>query len=384
VSDSLPGPPLLARLPAGARAALTWCAVLGFGLVLYSTMSPGTVPVYMAAPQHLSLPRWSLALMAAAMALPGGFTRRWTLPVFGLILAELAAAAVIRERTWPFFLAAGVLLGYIAATRGPRTGTLAAVATALGCGWTALTTAGTTRNGATTVLIAFLMTAVAWLAGTSIRQRRRSAEALRAQAVTAERLRIARDVHDMVAHGLGVIAIQAGAAARVIDTQPASARAALSAIETTSREALTGLGHVLGALRQPDPAVGGTAAIPGLADIDRLAETMSGAGIRTNVHWRGARRPLPPDVELSAFRIIQESVTNVLRHSGARHCQVSVDYQDDALSIEVLDDGRGSGAAAGGGFGIPGMRERAGLLRGTFTAGPRAGGGFRVAARLPA
>jgi signal transduction histidine kinase len=228
------------------------------------------------------------------------------------------------------------------------------------------------------------MIAVAWLAGTSAGQRRRYAEALRAQAVTTERLRIARDVHDMVAHGLGVIAIQAGAAARVIDTEPASAREALGAIESTSREALAGLRRVLGALREPDPATNGMAVVPVLADIDRLAETMARAGISTDVHWRGARRHLPPEVELSAFRIIQESVTNVLRHSGARHCEVCVDYEGDALSIEVLDDGRGCGPVGGTGFGIPGMRERASLLHGTFSAGPRAEGGFRVAARLPA
>ena len=380
----MPAPPLPARLPASARMALTWCAAIGFGLVLYSSMSPGPVPAYMTAPQHLSLPRWSLALMAAVMAIPAGFARRWTVPAFGVILAGLAAAAVLGERTWPLFLAAGVLVGYIAAPHDRRTGTVAAVAAAPGCGWTAFAAPGPARLSTETAVIALLMTAVAWLAGTSAGQRRRYAEALRAQAVTTERLRIARDVHDMVAHGLGVIAIQAGAAARVIDTEPASALGALSAIESTSREALGGLRRVLGALREPDPATDGMAVVPVLADIDRLAETMAGAGICTNVHWRGARRHLPPEVELSAFRIIQESVTNVLRHSQARHCQVCVDYEDDALSIEVLDDGRGCGPAGGTGFGIPGMRERAGLLHGTFSAAPRAEGGFRVAARLPA
>ena len=125
-----------------------------------------------------------------------------------------------------------------------------------------------------------------------------------------------------------------------------------------------------------------TQARPGLADLDRLAATTRDAGVRVEVRWLGPRRPLPADVDLSAFRIIQEAVTNVVRHAGTGHCQVTVDCRDEELGIEVSDDGRG-GAIEGGGFGIDGMRERACLLGGELTAGPRASGGFRVAARLP-
>ena len=107
-----------------------------------------------------------------------------------------------------------------------------------------------------------------------------------------------------------------------------------------------------------------------------------GAGVRVEVRWRGQRRPLPADIDQSAFRIIQEAVTNVVRHAGTGHCQVIIDQQDDQVAIEVTDDGRG-GAAEGAGYGITGMRERAGLLHGQLSAGPRPEGGFRVAARLP-
>ena len=191
----------------------------------------------------------------------------------------------------------------------------------------------------------------------------------------------------MVAHSIGVIAIQAGTGSRVIDTQPAEARDALAAIETTSRETLAGLRRMLGALRGagsgPDPAPAPLDPAPGLADLGRLAAATMRAGVRVEVQWRGQRRPLPADVDQSAFRIIQEAVTNVVRHAGTGHCRVIIDQQDDEVAIEVVDDGRG-GTADGTGYGITGMRERVGLLHGQFTAGPRPEGGFRVAARLPA
>jgi signal transduction histidine kinase len=123
-------------------------------------------------------------------------------------------------------------------------------------------------------------------------------------------------------------------------------------------------------------------AVPGLADLDRLAATTADAGVRVEVQWRGQRRPLPADIDLSAFRIIQEAVTNVVRHAGTGHCRVSIDHQDEELSIEVVDDGRGC-TIAGTGYGVVGMRERVGLLHGDLSVGPRPEGGFRVAARLP-
>jgi signal transduction histidine kinase len=190
----------------------------------------------------------------------------------------------------------------------------------------------------------------------------------------------------MVAHSIGIIAIQAGMGSRVIQTRPAEAGAALRAIEATSRETLAGLRRVLGGLRQarpetdPDPMSLGPA--PGLADVERLAETTRAGGVEVEVRWRGERRPIPADIELSAFRIIQEAVTNVVRHADTPRCRVTIDYREAELGLEIVDDGRGC-QTPGEGYGITGMRERVALLHGEFSAGPRPERGFRVAADLP-
>jgi signal transduction histidine kinase len=224
-----------------------------------------------------------------------------------------------------------------------------------------------------------------WLIGNSLRERREHAAKLQSQAtvqaVTAERLRIARELHDMVAHSIGIIAIQAGVGSRVIDTQPEEARNALTAIEATSRETLSGLRRTLVALRRAEPELEQSEA-PGLADLDRLAEMTLDAGVKVELCWQGRRRPLPAEIELSAFRIVQEAVTNVVRHADTAHCRVSIDCQDDELLIEIIDQGRG-GVAVGHGYGLVGMRERVSLLHGDLSVGPRREGGFRVAARLP-
>ncbi|WP_197686178.1 sensor histidine kinase [Actinoplanes derwentensis] len=187
-------------------------------------------------------------------------------------------------------------------------------------------------------------------------------------------------MHDHVAHSVGVIALQAGAAVRVMDSQPERAREALRAIEATSRDTLSGLRRMLGGLRQVGEAPLRPA--PGLADVDRLVGAATAAGVAVALTVTGERRILASDVELSAYRIIQESLTNVLRHAQAETCRISVDYGPGELAIEVVDDGRG-GDPVTGGFGLAGLRERVALLNGTITAGARRGGGFRVTAWLP-
>ena len=199
------------------------------------------------------------------------------------------------------------------------------------------------------------------------------------------------ELHDIVAHSIGIIAIQAGAGRRVFDARPDEARGALAAIEATSRETLSGLRRMVTGLRRADlePRLGQAppGPTPGLAAIERLAASTLEAGVKVDVDWHGSREPLPADIDLSAFRIIQEAVTNVVRHAGTGQCQVCIDRQDGQLSIEVTDSGRGGSGHGGGvartGYGITGMRERAALLGGDFSAGPRPGGGFRVAVRLP-
>jgi signal transduction histidine kinase len=233
-----------------------------------------------------------------------------------------------------------------------------------------------------TVLVPLVMI-IAWLIGNSIRQARGRTELVRAQAaaqtVMAERLRIARELHDIVAHSIGIIAIQAGSGRSVFDTSPDEARDALAAIEATSRETLSGLRH---AEPGSGPGQAPLGPAPGLADIERLAAMTLDAGVQVEVEWLGSREPLPADIDLSAFRIIQEAVTNVVRHAGTDRCLVWIDQQGGYLSIEVTDSGQG-GSTTGTGYGITGMRERAALLGGDFSAGPRPDGGFQVAARLP-
>jgi signal transduction histidine kinase len=351
-------------------------------------------------PGRLKLSVWLVLALASAAALAGSaLLRRRPLPAVGLLLAGSVAAALALDSPtiWlAHYLAADVALGVIVATRSRPTW-IAALVMTLGV---------LPGYAITRILLGFsyahapgwpqgwqvyaLTAAVAWLAGNSVRLARDYTEELRAQAaaeaVTAERLRISRELHDVVAHSIGIIALQAGAAARVIDTQPQRARDALREVETASRESLAGLRRMLGAFRQAGPGQGLEAPldpVPGLADVDRLAAATTAAGVRVDVRWRGERRPLPADIELAAYRIIQESVTNVIRHAGTSSCQVSIEHQEEKLSIEVADSGRGRGAAAGSGRGLAGMRERVALLRGDFTAGPEPAGGFRVTARLP-
>jgi signal transduction histidine kinase len=378
---------LVNHVPLGAYRAFVWSG--GYRLAGQGRPAASFWPALLATVGLVVLtawlvrrrPFWALALLLACCAAAVLAPTSWQATLFPAVLPLIPPLPSV------LVLLVGATICVIAATR-PRLTSVTAALVALGV----LTGCLVLRvpYDSPPVLALVVTAVIAWLIGNSIRQSRTHAEALRAQAgaqaATAERLRIARELHDMVAHSVGIIAIQAGAGRRVIDTQPAEARDALAAIETTSRETLAGLRRMLGALRRGDPGdepgPGPLDPAPGLADVSRLATATACAGVRVEVQWRGEQRPLPADVDASAFRIIQEAVTNVVRHAGTGHCRVSIDHQDHELSIEVVDDGHG-GTAAGTGYGIAGMRERVGLLHGQFTAGPRPGGGFRVAARLP-
>ena len=202
------------------------------------------------------------------------------------------------------------------------------------------------------------------------------------RAVAEERLRIAQDLHDVVAHSMGVIAVQAGVGAHVIDTDPVEAKKSLEAISQTSRSTLAEIRRMLGVLREDENASYEPA--PGLADLDRLVRDVEGAGLDVDVRNEGPHTQLPPGVDFTAYRIVQEALTNVLKHAGHAHASVVVGYEENALRLEIADDGRGvNGRAAPGGHGLMGMRERVGVYGGSFEAGPRTGGGFRVAVRIP-
>ncbi len=210
-------------------------------------------------------------------------------------------------------------------------------------------------------------------------------EARAREAVAEERARMARELHDSVGHALNVVVLHAGAAQRVIEKKPALAREALESIETAGRQALGDIERMLGILRAPDEAVA-VDVTPGMGQLETLCEQVREAGLPVELTVDGQERPLPASLDLTAYRIVQESLTNTLKHAGKTHADVHVTYEEAALAIEVLDEGKGmtpQAAAAGGGRGLLGMRERVATFRGELEAGPRADGGFGVRARLP-
>jgi len=222
------------------------------------------------------------------------------------------------------------------------------------------------------------------------RQRRQAAERTRAEEARRrageERMRIARELHDVLAHNISLINVQAGVALHLMDEQPGQSRTALAAIKQASNDALGELRSVLDVLRQGDEAPP-RAPASGLAQLGSLVAGAGATGLEVRTRVEGLARPLPAGTDLAAFRIVQESLTNVTRHAGPASATVLVRYGPDDLTVRVDDDGRGPVAATGpgngNGNGIRGMRERVAALGGELTTGPRPGGGFRVQARLP-
>jgi signal transduction histidine kinase len=182
--------------------------------------------------------------------------------------------------------------------------------------------------------------------------------------VAEERLRIARELHDVLAHSMSVIAVQSGVGAHVATTQPEEARKALAAIEVTSRTTLNELRRLLGVLRDDGEPQGSLAPVPGLAGLDELLAQMSKAGLAVKLRIEGARTQVPAGIDLSAYRIVQEALTNVLKHAGAARAQVVIGYGDKEITVEVTDDGRSAVPKAAGddllgtGHGLIGVRER--------------------------
>ena len=204
------------------------------------------------------------------------------------------------------------------------------------------------------------------------------------EAVAAERAAIARELHDVVAHHMSVMVVQAGAARAVGASDPGAAAEALRQIETSGRTGLTEMRRLLEVLKAEGDG-DGRAPQPGLERLDELLDTMRASGLAVESVVEGEPRPLPPGVDLSAYRIVQEALTNALRHAGGASARVVVRYQPNAVELEVADDGPGppEGPDASGGHGLIGMRERVQLFGGELDAGPRPGGGFLVRARLP-
>ncbi|WP_393058924.1 sensor histidine kinase [Streptomyces sp. LN549] len=247
---------------------------------------------------------------------------------------------------------------------------------------------------------------LAWVLGDSMRTRRayfdqleeraarleREREAQSKVAVAAERARIARELHDVVAHNVSVMVVQADGAAYVMDAAPDQARQALETISSTGRQALAEMRRLLGVLRTGDaPESGEYVPQPDVDQIEDLIDHVRAAGLAVDFKIEGTPRPLPSGVELTAYRIVQEALTNTRKHGGPNAgASVRLVYFDDGLGLLVEDDGRGAahelyedGGADGAGHGMIGMRERVGMVGGTLDAGPRPGGGFRISALLP-
>lgn len=293
--------------------------------------------------------------------------------------AEVLVVGIVVFLVWPYTVA-----------RRSRTWASAALAGATIVGLVALQGAWDERYGTLGAALANAVYALlGWGVGAGVRtverRSRRQVEQARAEAsesVRQQRAEMARDLHDVVAHALSVVAVQAGGARRVIDTDPRLAATALEDIQAVSRRALVDMRHLLDLLRDSSAPTEQAVRRPGLDGLDELAEPLRRAGLRVDIVHEGSAAPLSPGTETTAVRIVQEALTNVLRHSGARSACMSVRWGPGGLQLVVTDDGVGT-RGGGAGHGLVGMRERVDLLAGTLDVGPGEHGGWQVRAWLP-
>jgi signal transduction histidine kinase len=201
-----------------------------------------------------------------------------------------------------------------------------------------------------------------------------------AKAAEEERRRIARELHDIISHGLGLVVLQAGVADQVLDRDPDRAREALAQIRQTGQEAIGELSTLVGLIREGPPT---SDPQPTLADIERLVESTRAAGLDVQLHTQGPTRPLPAAVELNAYRVVQEGLTNALKHAGHAKVNVVLHYLPSNLEIEIIDNGHGAHQGSGGRYGLPGLRERVAVFGGRFEAGSQPDGGWGIRASFP-
>lgn len=354
---------ILERHPRSADAALA-------ALVLTLTVQPLL--------DARSAPPWSLPLvLAECLPLLCRRSRPFTVFLVIGILAAVHGATPVPEPVLPW---AAVLAVYGVAADASRR--LALTAAAL---MTVVIPVALLLDGRPTGLEAFTATAVtfaaAWLVGDATRHRRERAALLEVQAVAAERARMAREMHDVLGHHLSLMVVQAEAGPPLLDRSPQAAVRAFDSISATGRQALTELRQVLGTLHGAQPAP--REPVHGLAGLPALLDGVRRAGIDVEQVVTGAATALPPAGDRAVFRVVQEALTNVVKHAGSRAATVTLHYEPDVLRVSIRDAGQGGRAPADGGSGLVGMRERVCSVGGQFAAGPAPGGGWLVSAVIP-
>ncbi|HET8662756.1 MAG TPA: histidine kinase [Nocardioides sp.] len=393
------------RVGSAVRAALRDERLTTIGDALVATLLAGTsVAAVLNGGSAFGSPRTAALVLALCSTAPVAVRRRWPIPVAAVLLfangVELAAAAPHEGALQPYI--ALVLAGYSVGSRaeGRFSITLPAGLAILAAPVFALGLADHQSLG--NEITSYVWLVAAWGVGRVVRGMRRKTRELEAvnaelaehrevvaeAAVAVERGRIAREIHDVIAHNVSMMVVQAGAAARVLEADEPRVRSALDTIAETGRQTVDEMRSLLGILRAGDDETADRAPQPGLADLGSLADGLRRSGVQ--VQWRveGAPRRLPRSLDLSAYRIVQEALTNSLKHAQGSCAEVVVRYAEASLELDIRDSGgAGNGErlvprTAGGGHGIVGMRERAALFGGELTAVPTADG-FRVTARLP-
>jgi len=370
---------------AGSRWLATAVLAAAAGVVMLTALAGPAV--------HQDSARLLVPLLAGVWVV---VLRRWPVVVLGGVMVGAGVVTAWGSASLPF----GVLLGlalYFPVLGLPRRRSVV-LALAVGAGlavavvYSAL--AVMRAQVPAEVVESFVPVAGAWFIADSVAARRRyeaglaaQAERERAAGVGEERVRIAREMHDVIAHTLAVMTVQAGVGRRLAGKRPQQAAAALESIETVGRMAQDELHVVLGLLREGEGGAAPLAPAPRLADVKTLADTVRAAGIAVQLRMEGTGRPLPPSLELSVYRVVQEALTNVVKHAPGARAVVGLTVAAGKVRLDVRDDGGPGGAAPraglGAGHGIAGMRERIGAFGGWLAAGPAAGGGFQVTAEVP-
>ncbi|WP_422770867.1 sensor histidine kinase [Plantactinospora sp. WMMC1484] len=359
-------------------------AALAVGL--FALTVPVTTVISWNMPGAVPADGWCYTLIASA-TLSLAVRRRWPLVTLAVTTVAVSTYLVLGYPYGPMLLSYFVAVYTVAAHLPPRRAAIGAAASLLALTAHTVFAVRGTPQGLAGVLPASAWAVVPFALGITVRANRESAARNRIEEARRladeERLRIAQEVHDVVGHGLAAINMQAEIALHLLAKRPEQAETALTAISRTSREALDELRVTLSVVRRD--AAAERVPVPGLDQVPALTARLRRSGLPVTLEVVGERRALPVAVDLAAYRVVQESLTNVLRHAGAASASVRIGYLPAGVTVEVLDTGRGGSGVAGpgAGHGLTGMRERVDALGGVLEVGPRAGSGFRVFARLP-